>query len=657
MVTFIKIYGLILGMGLIFSLIDNIVLKKKRNLLSTSLMYGVINYVSVALGRAIVGSGDNYLSYSFYGKELRGYIKVAILLVAVYVFNVILNKIFKDRYEKWLRTTIGIYSALAAMYMVFWDQLIINISCIIFIIAVIASYVLLICFKYAPEIESNPKPTFILLFVLFGLFSVMHYIVGPAEIYAYSKEDFIYSYLDLAPHLWSGAILFTLIFPVLIGSYTPQKIQRLTCLFIAAYNLTGYIQFFLLNGQMSSLDGSEQKWDASKMIINAIVWGVTLILFIVLAAKYKKAKKLIIGASIYIMLIQTVSYVYLFTSMDITQKKDKQVIEDRVFELGKENIIVFVLDAYDNQEIQMVLEDNPNYIEPLHDFTYYNNMNSRFYYTDFSLPYMLTGGNKDELDAEEKADTYTWYDNDCFLKDIESYGYDIRVLTEKKYVDKFVDTNPVKNYEEDSLCILDEEKTLSHFANAIRYRNMPFILKGFYRYGIYDFIDVIADTNIYRMGTDDKFDDIVNAKGLKESDIDKAYRFYHLYGAHAPYYMTEDARMDYSSCDPIAQFKGALKIVYDYLNELKKSGLYDNSTIIITADHGLNPGQVDALKDAGLSCDESKSNPIFFIKLKNEYHDELNVDSKPLSHDQMFDTVMKCIDNGWNNKYYETIWD
>ena len=87
---------------------------------------------------------------------------------------------------------------------------------------------------------------------------------------------------------------------------------------------------------------------------------------------------------------------------------------------------------------------------------------------------------------------------------------------------------------------------------------MPFILKGFYRYGIYDFIDVIADTNIYRMGTDDKFDDIVNSKGLKESGIDKAYRFYHLYGAHAPYYMTEDARMDYSSCDPIAQFKGAL---------------------------------------------------------------------------------------------------
>ena len=122
------------------------------------------------------------------------------------------------------------------------------------------------------------------------------------------------------------------------------------------------------------------------------------------------------------------------------------------------------------------LADNPNYIDPLHDFTYYNNMNSRFYYTDFSLPYMITGGNKDELDAEDKADTYTWYDNDCFLSDIESYDYDIRILTEKKYVDKFVDTNPVKNYEEDSVCILDEEKTLSHFANAIRYRNMPFIL-------------------------------------------------------------------------------------------------------------------------------------------------------------------------------------
>jgi predicted AlkP superfamily pyrophosphatase or phosphodiesterase len=98
-------------------------------------------------------------------------------------------------------------------------------------------------------------------------------------------------------------------------------------------------------------------------------------------------------------------------------------------------------------------------------------------------------------------------------------------------------------------------------------------------------------------------------------------------------------------------------MVFDYIGELKKAGLYDDATIIITADHGLNPGQIDALHTAGVECDETKSNPIFFIKKKGERHEELLPDSKPVSLDQFFDTIMICIDKDWENKYYGTIWD
>ena len=36
----------------------------------------------------------------------------------------------------------------------------------------------------------------------------------------------------------------------------------------------------------------------------------------------------------------------------------------------------------------------------------------------------------------------------------------------------------------------------------------------------------------------------------------------------------------------IKQAKGALYIVEEYINQLKKSGIYDKTTIIIIADHG-----------------------------------------------------------------------
>ena len=66
-----------------------------------------------------------------------------------------------------------------------------------------------------------------------------------------------------------------------------------------------------------------------------------------------------------------------------------------------------------------------------------------------------------------------------------------------------------------------------------------------------------------------------------------AFRFIHLMGDHAPYTLDENAqRVSGESTDKYRQGAGALKIASEYLRQLKELGVYDNSTIVITADHG-----------------------------------------------------------------------
>ena len=80
----------------------------------------------------------------------------------------------------------------------------------------------------------------------------------------------------------------------------------------------------------------------------------------------------------------------------------------------------------------------------------------------------------------------------------------------------------------------------------------------------------------------------LRARGLSSDDQSAgAFRFIHLLGAHYPYSMDENAQdvgVDNSTQD--AQSLGALHIVEEYLQQLKAIGAYDNTTVIVTADHG-----------------------------------------------------------------------
>ena len=126
-----------------------------------------------------------------------------------------------------------------------------------------------------------------------------------------------------------------------------------------------------------------------------------------------------------------------------------------------------------------------------------------------------------------------------------------------------------------------------------------------------------------------------------DESIGGMMHIYHLYGAHSPYYLAEDASLNYNS-NPVAQWKGCLRIVYDYLDELKENGLYDSASVIIMADHGLNRSQRSAMDEWNIDV-TGDSNPIFFIKHAGENHDKLVVDDSTITHDDFFGIVEEIV--------------
>jgi phosphoglycerol transferase MdoB-like AlkP superfamily enzyme len=117
-----------------------------------------------------------------------------------------------------------------------------------------------------------------------------------------------------------------------------------------------------------------------------------------------------------------------------------------------------------------------------------------------------------------------------------------------------------------------------------------------------------------------------------------------MHGAHTPYILSSD--LEYKTDDSIdleSQIRGCLKIVYEYIAQLKELGLYDSSTIIITADHG--KGNVNT--DTEIT---STSSPIIMVKGANEKSNSLIINESPVTQAELISTIAK--ETGIDNSQY-----
>lgn len=382
--------------------------------------------------------------------------------------------------------------------------------------------------------------------------------------------------------------------------------------FLFSFTLCAYIQGNFLNLHLGIMDGTPIEWHKYTLptLADTLFWFIGLELpFLIYYFSKKLWQTLLTWISAFLLAVQAVSLAVLLLSADFTATSpmaSSYLTTEGMFELSEENnVIVFVLDAFDTKYLEEIKNQEESYLEPLSDFTYFSNTTGRQFRTFPSITYLLT---QEPFHHDYPVNEYlekAW-DNASFLTQLNDEGYDIRLLTQAEHlgtaaeglVDNLAQTEREISY----------SGLFSGMINMIGYRCMPMALKPTFWYYTDD-----INKQVVKMGStesaygtnDPVFYQLLKDGGLTVGEKPGSFRFYHLHGAHRPYDMDAYALPAAGASDYYTQAKGSLYIVYEYLDQMKTLGTYDDATIVLTADHGISDAQTELAYT---------SNPLIMVK-------------------------------------------
>lgn len=610
----------------------------------------VCNFFSVSAMKYYLGYRKENLLESFWNAQAITFVHYGVPLAVVSIMlPFLLRFLFREKTYRTVRLfDSSLFFSLSFVFF-FVRKLNNRTYCVAFVAAFMLAVVTMslmrkkdLVFVYKNEMKENIRKAVPVL--LCWLVTVV--IFTPNELYLNNASDFPMSYWYFVGKLLLAGILMSSLLLVGMLVYLTQKQFELFLVFLFSLLTTGYLQGLFLNGSMGILDGTyNNAWSTFQIIWDLAVWciligGITLLYL----RKGRIFWKVVKAVSIWIVLIQVVSLgVMIITSKDTAPKSDMVLTTEGMLEVGeKNNVIVFILDKFDEQYVDEILEVDPEFFSPLNDFTHYKNATSEFCPTYDSIPFLLSG--TEYVEGSNVDYVQYAYENKNLLTEIESAGYDIGVYTNKQYVSENM-RDVITNYEEGVQRTCSMSDLFSLMTQCSRYKMAPFIVKQYYMYDTSDIAQLVVNDRIVNIENDLPFYHKLMEEGLSvgQKNSEGMFRFIHMHGGHPPYTMTEefqfleyDARRDKHWGSGMSQRRGAMKIIYEYLRQLKSLGKYDGALIIITADHGVT----DAFSDEDGNI-VSVTAPILFVKEPEETHDKMIESSAPVCHADVLETVRK----------------
>lgn len=469
--------------------------------------------------------------------------------------------------------------------------------------------------------------------------SFMLMVFAPIEIYFSNQDQFWFEIKQLV-HVM--VVLFLLAFIVSVVIFfllflINRKVYYIGLVTYSIAYLSTYIQGNFLVKNLPGLDGTKPDWP--KYIVedikSAIVWiVVTLVLIVaIIIFKMDKVKKAIsvVAVCMFLMTLVTAFTVVATTkiqgkdyTMTVTDKNEMQMSTDK-------NFIILLLDATDAGTYKQLFDTHPEYAETFEDFTYYDNTVCGYTFTKQSIPFILSGKwYENERPFESYAtDAYT---NSPLFTRLAKDGYKMGLYEPETYT-----TDP-EMYKFDNI-ISNKTDVSSYFIFAKReiqiigYKYAPFVLKRFCMVGTQDFEDFRSnpkDCEGYTLDNTVFFNKTKNEQITKTDD--KVFKFIHLWGAHVPYAFDKD--MNQIEDGTYEQnVEASVTLADAYIKKLKASGTYDNSVIIVMADHGYyNPDEPS-----------NRQHSVLFIKGLNEKH-EYCVSEAPVSYDDLQKAYSRLLD-------------
>lgn len=481
------------------------------------------------------------------------------------------------------------------------------------------------------------------------LLSVILGLCGPIQLYLMNMSELWFSIGDIGwICLLCGAMLFAILSG--IGLLLPDGIVDYYIAVLFGISIGLYIQGNFIPTDYGVLDGREIHWDDYWLtgILNTVLWAFCIGVPVVLQkVKPRFTRQVFQAASCIIMAMQLLTVGILLVTNHFGIKNVKGYVSDQGINTvsSQENVIVFVLDTFDQDYFDDIRSTDLDFLSPLEGFTYFDNVTGMYPTTKGALPYILTG---QVYQNEQPYEDYIEeaYQRTDYYKDLISDGYDIGIYTSDLFMPSYAGKY-FMNYVNGKTQVSSYSGLAKTLYNFVCFRYFPHILKEkFWFYsGAFDEwkgTDSASGGNVYNEDNFSFYDKIKN-EGLQVVDDTKCYRFIHLYGVHPPYNMNENVEeMTDGSATATDAARGSLHIVYEYLDQLKEQGIYDDSTIVVMADHG--------------NTADACTNPLFIVKTQNSTGG-LQISSAPVCQGDLMGTIAEDIGLNDQKKYGYSVFE
>ena len=485
---------------------------------------------------------------------------------------------------------------------------------------------------------------------------------NPIDIVANNAQEFSFALGDIIGGiLLSFFASFAILFAVLM-IFNKYILNIITSLLLSVF-ISDYI-YNLTVGKGTLVSGDVRiDYGKSTTIFLIIIIAVAYALFLTGVLMKNKWKNVCAFICVLLIAMNSATLVSDFATKDFVNKNGTTInyalSEKNLFGVSKkENIVYFLFDRFDTKYYDEVVNDNPNYFsKSLDGFTYFDNAVSTFSRTYPAVAGLITGvtydGNTSSNEYFKKA-----YTTSPFLKDLKSNGYEINIYADRYYeysdAECFKDTvsnaTKINGYTPDKTNILKYLLSLSD-ARTIACKMPTLLFKHTANGTVLTLSKLNSKDKIYH---DDDAELYKNLKssGLHYTNSDKNYTFIYLHGTHSPYTLDADAQRVKASTSK-EQTIGSFKIIADYVDQMKKLGVYDNSTIVITGDHGYPYTDTEPL----LESTDTGTKTAVFVKPKSSKTSGLSVSHAPASVADIIPTIVKDTGIKASTDYGESLFD
>lgn len=427
------------------------------------------------------------------------------------------------------------------------------------------------------------------------------FLFGAYTIYQGNIGEFSVTFTSILSFFLFPALVLVLVLNA-IGLLLPQGLHRRYTSILFIFGLLIWLQGNILVWKYGLLDGQGIDW--SKNVWRGWVDGTLWVMLLFMACVfYRQIYKIAAFASIVLVSLQTILLVFTsFQQPEVWKTKSTVSLSapDELFEFSsKQNVIHIILDAFQSDIFQEIINEDINYYGKILDgFTFFKETTGSFPTTRMSIPAILSGQiYKNDIPMPyfiKKTLTGRTIPNALY-----NNGYNVDLVfighSLKKYYEpgRFSTSYMLpenyggtkQQFEQGQYAMIMDLvlfRYAPHFFKKIIYNNQSWIIQPLFFQGDISYLRPFAQIDFLR-------DLIGNIRINKSKPV---YKFIHLMISHPPFVMNKDCGyvgkvLPFTRENVINQDRCALNSVIKVLEKLKSIGIYDNSLIIIQADHGV----------------------------------------------------------------------